>query len=586
MDRRNELLLGIISFPEQIRNMVNPSQDININNLIDDFWNAITNNYLREKHTNTLVWLEKFNDNNLFNNLITHLCRADWITSSVDVDYAYIEFNENKLLKWINKEEIISIKYQYKFSKYRLTSTKSTLSDVVQLNGKRVKTGLIREGFMKAGNTKFKYDTKYINKYMEYIIINIQKGLKGSTKDITYQEITSELINWYSVDGTEYTLGNCLIDSRGRSIFQCSKKVFNPVSCKDARALLVLPSESISEEGFEAIYASIAELNGYRGKDWNDKISKGNEMYKNRELPNIEDMIISKNYDDLHKLIWLERIYENLDNYNGSNWVVPVEYDALASLMQLIGVLTNDYNYMVKTNMIETKKGFQDIWTVPYASRTHIKKALTPMLYGSGKDPKELWEKNKLEYTQEQLNKVGEELEIGLFSNARKFKDFIINNVSPKATMKVNIRGEEFTIKCNRFKWEKTTQVHNWVYTSQQGVMKKVTRNVSLIPDLEQFKRYFQTCLCHNLDSQIANKICLEIDGVLPNHDSFTLSANKVNKVRELYTKEMYSIWTNRKEILSNYFKSIGITESFKEQSSGNIIHTKGVKSFSKYCLK
>ena len=84
---------------------------------------------------------------------------------------------------------------------------------------------------------------------------------------------------------------------------------------------------------------------------------------------------------------------------------------ALASLIQLVAVLTNDYEYMKKTNMVGTE--FDDIWTVPYCSRTHIKKALTPKLYGSGKHTRELWDNNKLEYTQVQLNKISEDINTG-----------------------------------------------------------------------------------------------------------------------------------------------------------------------------
>ena len=37
----------------------------------------------------------------------------------------------------------------------------------------------------------------------------------------------------------------------------------------------------------------------------------------------------------------------------------------------------------------------------------------------------------------------------------------------------------------------------------------------------------------HNLDSQIADKICDAVRWVLPNHDSFTLSPNDAKEVRE-----------------------------------------------------
>lgn len=95
----------------------------------------------------------------------------------------------------------------------------------------------------------------------------MEKGLTNSTKDITYQEIIEELLEYYSLVDNEYTPGNCYIDSRGRAIYQCTKKVFNPISVKDARALVILPQpEYLTDDGLKEVYASVAQLNGYRGK--------------------------------------------------------------------------------------------------------------------------------------------------------------------------------------------------------------------------------------------------------------------------------------------------------------------------------
>lgn len=109
---------------------------------------------------------------------------------------------------------------------------------------------------MKAGNNTFKYDTKYLKKYLYAIAKNIKKGLVASTKDIAYQEIIDELLNYYSVDGTEYTLGSYYVIVEVEVSFQCSK-VFNPVSHKDARALLICKAEPLTTDGWNCIYAAI-----------------------------------------------------------------------------------------------------------------------------------------------------------------------------------------------------------------------------------------------------------------------------------------------------------------------------------------
>lgn len=248
-------------------------------------------------------------------------------------------------------------------------------------------------------------------------------------------------------------------------------------------------------------------------------------------------------------------------------------------MIQLLAVLTNDYEYMKRTNMVGTE--FDDIWSVPYVSRTHIKKALTPKLYGSSKHARDLWDSNKLEYTQQQLNKISEELATGIYANANNFKDFIINNVNPQITMEVKVWNDTFTIECNRFKWKETKQVTYSIYTSSQGLLKKVSRNVNLVYDTNQFKRFFVTLLLHGMDSQIANEICGKIYWVLPNHDSFCIHPNDAKCVRDIYTNAMLQIYKNRKQILKNYFTSIGIDKEYREQECDKLI-----TKFSPYCLK
>lgn len=574
MDRRSQILRGELQFPKQILELMKATDDEKVN--IEAFWNNIWVNYLREKPCDTIAWLEQF-DPTRFNTLLIHLSRSGWINSIIENNYANIHLNDSKLLKWISKEEIQNLKFRFKFEKYRLRKTKSVLHDIVQINGQHRPTGINRYGFEKAGNNTFKYDTKYIFKYLPEITENIKKGLGPTSKDISYQEINDELLNWYSVNNTEYTLGNCIIDSRGRSIFQCSKKIFNPVSCKDARALLITEPQKLSVDGVKVVFAAIAELLGYRGKNIEDKIKFGEASYILRSLPDIEEMRANQDYDDLHVRIWLERIYDNLSDVD--NWTVPIEMDALASVLQFIGVLTNDHEYMDRTNMIGEQ--FKDAWTVPYCSRNHVKKAMTPRLYGSGKHPKELWDKNRLNYSVQQLNKIAEEISVGIYSNANNFKDFIINNVEPQASMKVRVWNEEFEIECNRFKWEETVEVTYMVYDSQNnGKLRKVTRNLNRVPDVNQFKRYFVTCLVHNLDSQVANHICNNTDWVLPNHDSFTVHPNDASHVRKLYTDMMMEIYKNRKKILKDYLNSIGIDKEYKDKNEEEIT------SFLPWCLK
>ena len=563
VDRRQEILNGELSFPEQIRKLLNPSP--RENEIITDFFENLWHNYLREKPCDTVTWYECFNSD-IFNKILFHLSKAGWIISNIDMNYASIELNTSKLIKWVSEEELRNVKFNFKWNKYRLKKTKSILNNTVQINGKHIPTGLIRNGFMKAGNNLFSYDTKYIKKYLKEIAENLKKGLSGSTKDITYQEIIEELSDWYSVDGSNYTLGNCILDSRGRAIFQCSKKIFNPVSSKEARA--VLKTKAYPLDDYESVYQAIAELFGYRGKNADDKTEYGYAKYKNNELPDIKD---------LHERIWVERIYDNLTH--PQKWEVPIELDALASQIQVLGCLLNNHIFMDETNLIHPEV-FKDIWTVDYCPRNHVKKALTPVLYGSSKKPKELWDKHKFEYTQIMLNKISADIAIGKYADASKFKDFVINNVQPRVKMEVKIFNEEFFIECNRFKWEETKKVNYYIYHTKQSKIKKVSRQVHMVPDTNQFKRYFQTLLVHNLDSQIANHVCTRMNWVIPNHDAFTVHPNDAWLVRKAYLEKLEEIYHNRRNILKDYFDSIGISKEYPEKNS------EVIQKFSGYCLK
>ena len=563
VDRRQEILNGELSFPKQIRKLLNPSP--RENEIITDFFENLWHNYLREKPCDTVTWYECFHSN-IFNKILFHLSKAGWITSNIDMNYASIELNTSKLTKWVNEEELRNIKFNFKWNKYRLKKSKSILNDTVQINGKHIPTGLVRNGFMKAGNNTFSYDTRYIKKYLNNIAENLKKGLSGSTKDITYQEIIEELSDWYSVDGSDYTLGNCILDSRGRAIYQCSKKIFNPVSSKEARAVLVTKAYSLDD--YESVYQAIAELFGYRGKNADDKTEYGYTKYKNNELPSIEN---------LHERIWVERIYDNLTH--PQEWTVPIELDALASQIQVLGCLLNNHVFMDETNLIHPEV-FKDIWTVDYCPRNHVKKALTPVLYGSSKKPKELWDKHKFEYTQIMLNKISADIAIGKYADASRFKDFVINNVQPRVKMEVKIFNEEFFIECNRFKWEETKKVDYFIYHTKQQKIKKVSRQVHIVPDTNQFKRYFQTLLVHNLDSQIANHVCTRIGWVIPNHDAFTVHPNDAYLVRKAYLEKLTEIYHNRRNILKDYFDSIGISKEYPEKNQEEITE------FSGYCLK
>lgn len=567
MERREELLSGVCSFPQQMYSIL-PNLDKEIT---ERFWNALWYSFLQESNISMIYWLEEYEDKKSFNQLIMHLHKAGWIDISCLHNYATISMKEEKLHKWIGKQEIERIRFIHKMDKYMMEYTKPTKFTLVKLGNKIVETGIIRKGFMKAGGTSFQYDTKQIQNHIDEISHNVYKEIQQSNKDIKYENIRDMLMSCYANSNNTYSLGQNVSDSRGRSIFACTSKIFNPVSHKDARASLICRNKSLTKEGCKAVYAFISELLGYRGKNYDDKVKYGESAYILHTLPKPQGK-------ELHEYIWLSRIYDALDNYDENmGWNIPIEIDATASMLQMIGVLTNDHELMKLTNMINTSE-FQDAWTINGVPRDFVKKAMTPRLYGSSAEPKQLWLKHKFDFNQEHINIVTKELREGRFKHANNFKDFVIGNVQPSPKMVVRIWNEEFQIICNRFVPGKETLKTYWVWNGKE--MKRITHHSLEIPDLNSFKRYFQTLLIHNLDSQVANHICEELDWVLPNHDAFVLHPNDVEKCRELYIKKMYNIYRNRHTILSNYFRSINIWDNWEEENNEEI------KEFSPYCLK
>ena len=561
-NRREEILNGYLLFPKQIKDILNPNEDLSV--LTDMFFEALWHNFLLEKTLDTVTWLERFHklDEKYFNTMIYHLTNAGWINCSVEMNYSYIELKEDKLFKWITAEELRTLRLNHKLDKYVLTAKRVTKADLVKINMNIRHTGLIRAGFAKQGNALFKYDTHYINKYAEDIAFNIYKSQHTSQKDITYEESIELLLKYYgSKPDNNYKLNVCVIDSRGRHIYQCMKKILNPISHKDARASLRVAPRALTPSGETQVYLAVAELLGYKPATLEESIELGREAVANCTLPTLFKGDCGYYGDELHKYIWLERIYYNFEHKD--QWEVPIEIDAYNSILQYIGVLTNNHMYLLGTNLAENNNKLSDMWLIPNVNRLLVKKAVTPILYGSSATPTETWDNLKLPYTKKDSDTINLEILTGRFCQASKFKDFIISNVKPSVKMDIEILDDRFFIKCDKFNWEKTLTKTYFVYSENK--MRKITRDVTLVPDLKQFKLYFPTLLCHNLDSQVANFIGYNMSWVLPNHDSFTLHPNDAMQCKELYKYAMTAIYKKRHSILDQFFTSVGITKSFDD---------------------
>ena len=371
----------------------------------------------------------------------------------------------------------------------------------------------------------------------------------------------------------------------------------------------------------EAVYLFISELTGsfIAGSGTiEDKIKCGINNYIDNELHDL-DLSTEEGRKELNENIWLERLYAELDDYfeltltdseirstlramsiltcekyrtETYKWTVPIELDSSASMLQYMGLLLNDSRLMEMTNIIGDI--LEDPWKLKGLSRTKLKKAATPMLYASSKTCSDLWTKAKLKFTAKDVELYNNEISSGPLGLANMFKEFIVNNCSPKANMNIKIGKDEFGISCNRFRnvGEKTKAYKIWDSIDKQynTVLHTDTKKV---PDLEQFRRFQVTLLIHNIDSQVADNIIQKVmdkyQWGISIHDAFLISPAAAADVRKWYAEELNKIHANRESILSNFFKSIGITSAAKEQwdkVKSKVVPFEGVLSANGIALK
>jgi hypothetical protein len=341
-----------------------------------------------------------------------------------------------------------------------------------------------------------------------------------------------------------------------------------------------------------AIMLFVAELTGSfkpGSGTKEDKIKCGQDDYICNNLHEL-DLTNEQDRKDLHENVWLERFYEELDDYfeiegirslralsiaaeayrkETYKWTLPLELDASASLLQYMGVLLNDRRLMEMTNVIGDT--LQDPWKLDGMPRAMLKEAATPMLYGSSMLCSDLWNKAGMKHGPKDIELYSNEMSSGPFGLVNMFKEFLIHQCSPKSSMTVKIGTDSFGINCNRFRnvgektkaykiWDSTTETYNLVLHT----------DTKKVPDLEQFRRFFVTLLIHNLDSQVMNNVMAKAmkkyGWAIPIHDAAVVSPAAAHDVRVWYAEELEYIHANRKTILAEYFKSIGITAAAKEQ--------------------
>ena len=221
--------------------------------LADKFMQALWQQYLKDKGPVSLpYWSDRFDNTEIFNIVLVSLSDAGWVEShSIPArNWAEAYLSEIKLQEYVPISDLERIRATYKFSKYISRIEVSTKTTATRLNGKIQNTGLTREGFMKAGNTRYQFDTSYISNYYSIVKANCTKSMDKIAEicpnlrhdRASYDTISVDILDYHMQHSDEqFSRGDNYNDSRGRAISSGLSKVFNPISNKDARSLLVIP---------------------------------------------------------------------------------------------------------------------------------------------------------------------------------------------------------------------------------------------------------------------------------------------------------------------------------------------------------
>lgn len=356
-------------------------------------------------------------------------------------------------------------------------------------------------------------------------------------------------------------------------------------------APVTITRSKATSKGAEAIFLFIAELHGFKFGTKAEKIEAGQDHYISNDLLDL-NLDSEKDRKDLHENIWLERLYAELDTYyqlklsgifksrvisgamtkqelfanpsNSHKWTLPIEIDMSASVLGYVGLLIGHKPFMDRCNM--TDDYLTDAWHSDKIKNRKQFKMIMRTIYGSSQKCYEMWQDEGIPYTLEDIEAYNKELLDGELAVADRFSKFIITNVKPNAEMTVKIWKDEFKIECNRYRNIGEETIKYELYDSQKGLQTIFHTETTKVPDLHSFRRYFVTLLIHNLDSQVMNRVLkvLVSEGYfsIDIHDAIVIDPEGASRARELYANELTELYNNRKEILSQYFSSIGIGAS------------------------
>ena len=537
---------------------------------------ALDNAYVNKSSISLPYWADILGVE--FMELFSFIC-ADILDISIRNKYASLALNNTIAINALGGfTATVEYRKQRKLAKYMPKLVKEVQPANLTKVARNIKdNGLVRNGFAKSANVTFNYDIDMLVKYYDAILANTIKSMeKIATK---YQYVLDDTSGYATIStlvldtiianpDKMYNLECNVSDQRGRAIYGALKRVFNPIGYKDARALISYENGEMinldNQDALNSIYSFIAELLGLKRQTYASKILAGMLAYKRKDLPQL-DLTVESDRKELHELIWLERIYEKLDELNETGyvyWNIPIEIDATMSLAQILACITNDKRLMEKTNIIG-KEDLQDAWHIDGVRRLSAKTQVATF-YGSSASVASLLRSNKIDVDKDEVRAIRKEFNRGAFSVIKAFKDAVIKEsdvITP--TYRVKAWNEEYTVEVNKFKavGSETKMYMIW-NPAKKRTKTFFMHNPIRVPDYKAFKTYFATGLVHNLDSKVADNTCISIQAqnkeVIAIHDAFLVLPSTALVARKAYAQQLNELHANRVEVLNSYRISIG----------------------------
>jgi hypothetical protein len=236
-----------------------------------------------------------------------------------------------------------------------------------------------------------------------------------------------------------------------------------------------------------------------------------------------------------------------------------------ASIIGYMSLLLGYKPGLARCNMIDGD--LQDAWLFKGLEHNrNLAKVVMQLLYGSSAKCTDMWKAKDLEYTNEDVKAFNKMVTSDELAPLVKFKDFIINNCDMKSEMDLVVDDQTIKTYCNKFRMvgEKLTKYD--LYDSKSNAIKTIYHTSTVKEDnLKSFKLYTVTALIHSLDGQTMNHTLANCkEWALDIHDAIICCPTKANKFRAVYANRLEDLHSRRKDILNNYFSSIGIKNTAK----------------------